>query len=229
MGDIFAIIIAFLTNNWVDILGYMSTVFSVAGALMSTMIPLRIAAILNSIVAIIYALYTGAYPILVTELILLPINSYRLYEMMQLIKKSRAAATGGLSMDWLLPFATSRRFKAGDVLFNQGDEASEMLLAQTGMFRLRQSGIDVPPGRVVGELGFVAPDNRRTQTLECVEDGEMMVISYDDLRQLYFQNPQFGLYLLRLISERLFRNVADAEARAKAALEVAPVKLAQPG
>jgi hypothetical protein len=113
MGDVFAMIIAFLTNNWIDILGYMSTVFSVAGALMSTMIPLRIAAILNSIVAIIYAIYTSTYPVLVTEMILLPINTYRLYEMMQLIKKSRAAATGGLSMDWLLPFATSRRSRPG--------------------------------------------------------------------------------------------------------------------
>jgi CRP/FNR family transcriptional regulator, cyclic AMP receptor protein len=52
----------------------------------------------------------------------------------------------------------------------------------------------------------------------------MMVISYDDLRQLYFQNPQFGLYLLRLISERLFRNVADAEARAKAAQQTKPIE-----
>jgi CRP/FNR family transcriptional regulator, cyclic AMP receptor protein len=65
--------------------------------------------------------------------------------------------------------------------------------------------------RLVGEMGFLAPDNRRTQTLECVEDSEVLTISYDELRQLYFQNPEFGFYFLRLTSERLFQNMTMME------------------
>jgi hypothetical protein len=53
---------------------------------------------------------------------------------------------------------------------------------------------------MVGELGFLAPDNRRTQTVECVEDGEVLTITYDKLLELCFQNPHFGYYFLRLSS-----------------------------
>jgi hypothetical protein len=31
------------------------------------------------------------------------------------------------------------------------------------------------------------------------------------LRQLYFQNPEFGFYFLRLTSERMFQNMAMME------------------
>ena len=34
--------------------------------------------------------------------------------------------------------------------------------------------------------------------------------------QLYYQNPQFGMYLIRIVVARLLANWQDAEARAKA-------------
>ena len=39
-------------------------------------------------------------------------------------------------------------------------------------------------------------------------------ISYDEFKQLYFLNPQFGFDFLRLVSGRLFRNVEMAKANA---------------
>ena len=70
-------------------------------------------------------------------------------------------------------------------------------------------------------LGFLTPEHARTQSVECVEDTEMMVITYDKLSELYFQNPTFGFYFLRLTSERLLQNMKrleqELEARPKAA------------
>jgi CRP-like cAMP-binding protein len=63
----------------------------------------------------------------------------------------------------------------------------------------------------VGELGFLAPDNRRTQSLECTEDGQVLAITYDRLLEIYFQNPEFGYYFLRLSTERLLQNIARLE------------------
>ncbi len=40
----------------------------------------------------------------------------------------------------------------------------------------------------------------------------MLSITYDEVRQLYFQNPEFGFYFLRLTSERLFENMGKLEA-----------------
>src|SRR6516164_3108463 len=57
-----------------------------------------------------------------------------------------------------------------------------------------------------GELGFLTPNNRRTMTIECIEDGQVLTITYERLLEIYFQNPQFGYYFLVLTSQRLLDN-----------------------
>jgi CRP-like cAMP-binding protein len=72
-------------------------------------------------------------------------------------------------------------------------------------------GIEIPAGHVFGDLGFLSPDNRRTQTIECTEDGEVLTATYQQVKELYFQNPQFGFFFMRLTSERLFDNIKRLE------------------
>ena len=84
-------------------------------------------------------------------------------------------------------------------------------MVTSGRLRLREIAVDVLPGGVVGELGLLAPNQRRAQTLECIEDAEVMQISYDRVKSLYFENPSFGFYLLCLTSARLFQNIAKLE------------------
>jgi hypothetical protein len=56
-----------------------------------------------------------------------------------------------------------------------------------GRIRRRwQIGMDVPPG--IGELGLIAPENRRTQALECVEDGDVLTMGHGSVEQLYLQD-----------------------------------------
>jgi CRP/FNR family transcriptional regulator, cyclic AMP receptor protein len=111
-------------------------------------------------------------------------------------------------MDWLKPFMAKRRFHKGDILFAKGEEAHEMFCIVTGRFLLLELGIELKPGQVVGELAMLAPDNRRTATLECIDDGEALSITYEQVQQLYYQNPTFGFYFLRLSTARLFENIA---------------------
>ncbi|MDT9110834.1 hypothetical protein, partial [Escherichia coli] len=61
------------------------------------------------------------------------------------------------------------------------------------------------------DLGLLAPGNQRTQTIECIGDGEVLTATYQQVKELYFQNPQFGFYFLRLTSERLFENIRRLE------------------
>src|SRR5690606_24218462 len=118
---------------------------------------------------------------------------------------------GDLDMEWLKPFMTKKSFKAGDVLFQKGDVANAMYYTVTGKFLVKEFGVELPPGRVMGELGFLAPDNKRTATVECIEDGQVLFIIYDKVRELYFQDPDFGFYFLKLTSERLLQNMARLE------------------
>ena len=39
----------------------------------------------------------------------------------------------------------------------------------------------------------------------------MLTITYDKLLELYFQNPEFGYYFLRLTSERMIQNITRLE------------------
>ena len=73
------------------------------------------------------------------------------------------------------------------------------------------SGIVLPVGAIVGELGMLSPSNMRTQSLECVEAGLVLSVSYSKVEELYVQNPAFGFYFLRLVSARLFQNLETVQ------------------
>ncbi|ACA16161.1 cyclic nucleotide-binding protein [Methylobacterium sp. 4-46] len=195
--------------DWVEAIGYLGTALTVASSAMTTMIPLRIVSILSSIAVIIYGCLVGSVPTVLTEVIQIPFNAWRLYEMIRLVRDVEKAAGGDLSLDWLKPFGTSRRFKAGEVLFRMGDPASEMFYVESGRFRIEERGIDIAPGAIVGELGMLSPGNVRTASVVCAEDGVALCVPYSEVKQLYYQNPEFGFYFLKLTSERLFQGTGQ--------------------
>jgi hypothetical protein len=186
-------------------------VFYAATLMMRTMVPLRIFGIISISFFILYGALAGAVSTFLMYLMLLPINGVRLVQMFGLVKKARLAAQGDLSMEWLKPFMNKRNYRKGDVLFKKGQVANEMFLTVTGKFLVKEIGVELPPGRILGELGFLTPNNKRTASVECIEDGIVLTIAYDRLLEVYFQNPEFGYYFLRLSTDRLLQNVARLE------------------
>jgi CRP-like cAMP-binding protein len=213
--------------GWGEFFAVIGAIFYVATYAMQTMVPLRIAGIVSTIFFILYGYFAKSYPTLFMYLFLLPLNVFRLRQMLVLVKKVKVSASGDLSMTWLKPFMTRRQYFRGDLLFQKGDVADEMYYTVSGKFLLPELGIEIAPGALVGEMGLLAPENRRTASLECVTDGEVLTLSYEKLRELYFQNPQFGFYFLKLTSERLLQNIARLEERLTektAALQNAPAR-----
>jgi CRP-like cAMP-binding protein len=203
--------VAVANINIANMLALVGAAFYVATLMMRTIVPLRIIGIISIAFFIAYGLVAGAVSTFLLYLLSLPINVIRLRQMLSLVKKARMSAQGDLSMDWLRPYMAPRKYRKGDVLFRKGDVANEMFLTVTGKFLVSEIGVEVPPGRIMGELGFVAPKNKRTQTVKCVESGDVLTITYERLLELYFQNPEFGYYLLSLTSERLLQNVSRLE------------------
>ena len=179
--------------------------------LVPTMVRLRVYGIFSALFFMAYGVLAGVISTFLMYFMLLPINSFRLYQIVQLLKKARVAVKGDLSIDWLKPFMSARNYKKGDLLFRKGDVAKEMYLTVSGKFLVSEIGVELPPGRLLGELGFVSPNNARTQSVECIEDGTVMSISYDRLLEVYFAHPDFGYFFLRLSSERLLQNIARLE------------------
>jgi hypothetical protein len=185
--------------------------FYAATFLMRTMVPLRVFGIISAFFFMAYGALGGAVATFLMYFLLLPINIIRLFQIQKLVKKARVAVEGELSADWLKPFMERRLYRKRDVLFRKGQPADEMFLITTGMFLVTEIGIELPPGRLVGELGFLAPKNVRTQTVECIEDGAVLTITYDRLLEVYYAYPDFAYYFLRLSSERLLQNNARLE------------------
>ena len=199
-------------TEWPMWFGYAAVASSIITCAMKTMISLRIVSMTCNSLFIIYGFFGGIYPTLILNLILLPLNTVRLHQMRRLIKDVEAAASmGETSIDWLKPFMARRAFRKGDIVFRKGDVADAMYYSVSGRYRLIEMGIELPTGQVFGDLGLLAPDNLRTQTIECVEDGDVLTATYQQVKELYFQNPQFGFFFLRLTSERLFDNIKRLE------------------
>ena len=190
-----------------------ASVFMLSMTTMKTMVPLRVFAILLNLVLIGTAIPAHNYLTIGVQSLVLALNAYRLHQMLQLIRDVRKSVNSDLSMDWLKPFMTERSCTAGEILFYKDEKAEDMLYIVSGRFRLVESGIELPVGAIVGELGMLSPSNVRTQTLECIEAGRILSVSYSKVEELYVQNPAFGFYFLRLSSARLFDNIGKLEQR----------------
>jgi hypothetical protein len=162
--------------NFANMLALVGAIFYVATLMVRTIVPLRVIGIISMVFFIGYGALAGAVATFLLYLLSLPINVIRLRQMLTLVKKAKLSAQGDLSMDWLRPFMTPRKYRKGDVLFRKGDVAKEMFLTITGKFLVNR--VELSPA--VSGNWFYRPENRRTQQLN-VSRMEVLTITYDKL------------------------------------------------
>lgn len=205
--------ISHLAENFGTVGGMAASFFVVATYTMRTMIPLRVFGMLANLMLMITALPLHNFLQFGLHAGLFCLNGYRLHQMLRLVREVKKSVNSDLSMDWLKPFMTKRKCAAGEMLFYKNERAETMFYIVSGRYRLVESGIELPVGAIVGELGMLSPYNERTQSLECIESGMVLSVSYRQVEELYVQNPEFGFYFLRLASARLFQNIGKLEER----------------
>ncbi|MGO1079970.1 YgjV family protein [Inquilinus sp. CA228] len=69
--------------NWIEAFGYAGTGFTILAYSMRRLLPLRIVAILSSASFLVYAALIGSAPLMLMEAALLPINAWRLIELIR--------------------------------------------------------------------------------------------------------------------------------------------------
>tara|TARA_B100000315_G_C14442285_1_gene525272 strand:- start:206 stop:844 length:639 start_codon:yes stop_codon:yes gene_type:complete len=204
--------------SWIEAVGYAAGAVTMWGMYRKTMIPLRLGAIFGNVGFIAFGLLTPSYPTLVLHALVLPLNTLRLFQMMRLVREIKESSGGDNSLEPLLPYMSSERTKAGEVLFRIGDSPKRMIVIKSGTVLLEEIGARCSDGDVLGEIGAFTPDNRRTCTAVCETDCELYTLTHEAMMQLYYQNPRFGMFLVRVIVRRLLDNWQDADARAKSML-----------
>lgn len=192
--------------QWIEVFGYLGALMTLTTFSMKTMLHLRMVAIVSNLAFMTYGVLGHVYPVLLLHLTLLPLNAWRLRQLLQLTRQIREISGGQLSMEWLKPFSRRKTVQAGETLFRRGDAAAEVLFVLSGRFRAVEADVALEPGEVIGELGLITREHERTQTVICEQAGSLLRVTYDEVRQMYYQNPRFGFYFLELVAERLMRD-----------------------
>lgn len=188
-------------------------VLIVISCFVKTILPLRLLAVGSNFGFMLYGLLAPSPMTFLLHATLLPLNLFRALQMLQLTRNVKRSMAGTERADtWLKPYMKPRRLQPGQVLFYKGDLADQLYYLVDGEIELTELGIQLPTGRLFGEIAFFAPDRRRSASARCLSACTVLTISESTFKQLYYQNPDFGFELVRLIAGRLSGDVRRLEA-----------------
>ena len=193
--------------------GFIGAALTVASYLMKSMLPLRMVALSANVFLVVYAVQGGSWPTVALYLAMIPINAKKVFDIRKLVRAIENAKADTPISEWLLPHMSRRQAKAGQTLWKKGDKATEMLYVESGRLNLLEYDEAIGPVSVIGEIGLFAPDNRRTRTIVCETDCTLYSLSAEAMAKLYYQNPQLGFHVMRLIVARLMRDTDIAHKR----------------
>ena len=99
----------------------------------------------------------------------------------------------------------ARDFKAGDVIFRQGDPAHELFIVQSGEVEIRLGNRvleTLPQYSIFGEMALIdsAP---RSDTAIAASDAKLVSVSEKQFLFLISNTPYFALNVMRVMARRL--------------------------
>jgi CRP-like cAMP-binding protein len=103
-----------------------------------------------------------------------------------------------------------RQFGAGELVFREGDRSDTCYVVRIGRVRAVRGHTDgrtltlatFSPGDIFGELAMF-DEERRSATIEALEDTELVGILGDDMRRLLRAHPEIAVKLLGALGRRL--------------------------
>lgn len=189
--------------DYVDWIGWAAAAATFTTFMMKTMLPLRAASVIANVLFISYGGLAGSLPVLTLHLTLLPLNSFRLLEIFRTTRKLRSANPSAGLPAGIAAYLNTRRIPRDTVIFRRGDPADQIYFLKSGRVLLEEIGKEMDAGELFGEIAFFGRNRVRSLTARCTEDCELATISEADFTRLFYQNPDFGFFMLRLLAGRL--------------------------
>ena len=203
------------TYHLIEAIGWIGSFLTVATYAMNTMLPLRVFAIAATIFFGVYAALLELWPLLVMDLILLPINIYRLWQIVRLrkaVEHSRKEHEADFSV--VRTYGKKRSFKADSVVFEKGDPVDSLYYIDRGSVEIYGFGVLRKSGDIFGEMAFFTDSAKRTATVRCHEDTIVYELDKTHFLRLQFEDPSFGMAIMRTITRRLMREAYGFEEHA---------------
>jgi CRP/FNR family transcriptional regulator, cyclic AMP receptor protein len=101
--------------------------------------------------------------------------------------------------------APVRSFKAGDVIFRQGDPAEELYIVQSGKVEIRLGNrlLDtLSEMSIFGEMALI-DHNPRSATAVAATDATVVPVGEKQFLFLVSRTPHFALNVMRVLAQRL--------------------------
>src|SRR6056297_656836 len=117
---------------WIELVGWIAAGLTLAAYSCRTMLPLRFTAVGANVFFASYGALAEIYPTLVLHVVLLPLNAYRLWEILNLTRRARAPGPAPDTFDWIAEVQAPERFEAGTVLFSAGQRADYLYYLVSG-------------------------------------------------------------------------------------------------
>jgi CRP-like cAMP-binding protein len=171
------------------------------------MLPLRSIALGSNLAFISYGALLHLYPVLMLHLVLLPLNAWRMAEILLLSKRAQKIGGSDAIFTALSPFATRTFARQSEVIIRKGDPSDCLYLVYEGLLWVAEAEAELGPGSVIGEMGVLSRSHARTATVLAHTDCVLGRVSAQDFDRVYFANPSLGLALIRLIMDRLTEEI----------------------
>lgn len=192
------------TDMMIEIVGWLAVGFTLLTYSQKTMLRLRITGIVANVFFIAWALAVGVLPPLILHACLLPLNLFRLYQILNMRREAKAAQRGEVSpLNWLKPFVKPVTFDDGAHVFRIGDTPDHLYYLVSGSVVFDELDKRAGPGEIFGEVAFLTAQRVRTASARCEGRCEVLALDAADLASLSLQHPAFNFYVMRVVAERL--------------------------
>ena len=99
----------------------------------------------------------------------------------------------------------TRFFKAGTIIFHQGDAANEMFVIKSGHVRIQLGNrtlAELRADNIFGEMALI-DDEPRSASAIAITDVELVPVSERQFLFMVSQTPYFALKVMRVLAQRL--------------------------
>lgn len=203
----------------VESVGWVAAALTLAAYSMRTMLPLRAAAVCANMCFIYFGWQSGLPSVFALHAILLPLNGFRLWQLLRGVARVRAQRGQEPDFTWLRDMASPRTHTKGSLIFAKGDAPDNLYYLDKGQVLLEEIGVTLNQGDIFGEIAFFTDAKERTVSARCVSECRILAIDEARFMSLYHQNPTFGFAIVQLIAKRLMEGIQN---RPEAYVPVAP-------
>lgn len=168
----------------VDMLGFAGAGLSLSAWAMKRTLHMRMLSLASSLCLVSYGLAVGAWPVVVTNGGLLPLNAFRLWQLRRVLAAARGAVDAA---GWLMPHARLADLADGAMLVEAGAPARRLVLILSG--HAEGEGCERGPGDFAGDGRPFLLDATESRTMRARGPVTVAMVRLPALEDYALQDP----------------------------------------